>query len=201
MVALFGAAHAAVSTPQQKPAIGPEEDQASLRLGIDRPGGDGQGFVAMFDPQPFENPLRRVSLLGRRRLVSFQDRVDDRNERSELRPLWSLGPHIAGRRRIAAHFGNRVPAQSENPRRLAPALPFDKDKPSNRCVNLHREHPRPSLFESDFEKVPPRKWPGFTPPRAIMPPLRGLLLLRRVHLRRRPRTSMGLRPRDTLYPN
>jgi hypothetical protein len=75
----------------------------------------------MFDPQPFENPLRRVSLLGRRRLVSFQDRVDDRNERSELRPLWSLGPHIAGRRRIAAHFGNRVPAQSENPRRLAPA--------------------------------------------------------------------------------
>jgi hypothetical protein len=26
----------------------------------------------------------------------------------------------------AAHFGNRVPAQSENPRRLASALPFDK---------------------------------------------------------------------------
>src|ERR1700737_738882 len=53
-----------------------------------------------------------------------------------------------------------------NPRRLAPALPFDEDKPSNRCVNLHREHPRPSLFELDFEKVRPRKWPGFTPPRA-----------------------------------
>ena len=68
--------------------------------------------------------------------------------------------------RIAAHLGNRVSAQSENPRRLAPALPFDEDKPSNRCVNLHREYPRPSLFESDFEKVRPRKWPGFTPPRA-----------------------------------
>src|ERR1700730_16062002 len=53
-----------------------------------------------------------------------------------------------------------------NPRRLAPALPFDEDKPSNRGVNLHREHPRPPLFESDFEKVRPRKWPGFTPPRA-----------------------------------
>jgi hypothetical protein len=26
--------------------------------------------------------------------------------------------------------------------------------------------PRPSLFESDSEKVRPRKWPGFTPPRA-----------------------------------
>jgi hypothetical protein len=54
----------------------------------------------------------------------------------------------------------RIPAQSENPRRLTPALPFDEDKPSNRSVNLHSEHPRPPLFESDFEKVPPRKWPG-----------------------------------------
>src|ERR1700730_14070785 len=117
-------------------------------------------------PQPFENTLRGVPLLRRRRLIGFRDRVDDRYEQSELRPLRSLGSHIAGRRRIAAHFGNRIPAQSENPRRLAPALPFDEDKPSNRCVNLHREHPRPSLFESDFEKVRPRKWPGFTPPRA-----------------------------------
>src|SRR4030081_2654038 len=45
----------------------------------------------------------------------------------------------------------RIPAQSENPRRLTPALPFDEDKPSTRCVYLHREHPRPPLFESDFE--------------------------------------------------
>ncbi|MFZ0496109.1 MAG: hypothetical protein WBD78_16600, partial [Methylocella sp.] len=45
--------------------------------------------------------------------------------------------------------------------------------------------PRPSLFESVFEKVQPRKWPGFTPPRSrIMPPLRGLLLLRRVQAKR-----------------
>src|ERR1700732_2704211 len=120
----------------------------------------------VFEPQPFENPLRGVPLLRRCRLVGLQDRVDDRYEQSELRPLRRLGSHIAGRRRIAAHLGNRVSAQSENPRRLAPPLPFDEDKPSNRCVNLHREHPRPSLFEPDFEKVRPRKWPGFTPPRA-----------------------------------
>src|SRR5580704_15066089 len=107
----------------------------------------------VFEPQPFENPLRGVPLLRRCRLVGLQDRVDDRYEQSKLRPLRRLGSHIAGRRRIAAHLGNRVSAQSENPRRLAPALPFDEDKPSNRCVNLHREHPRPSLFESDFEKV------------------------------------------------
>src|ERR1700730_12940790 len=139
-----------------------------------RPAGDPNvilhyGITAgktVFEPQPFENPLRGVPLLRRCRLVGLQDSVDDWNERAELRPLRSLGAHIAGRRRIAAHLGNRVPAQSENPRRLAPALPFDEDKPSNRCVNLHREHSRPSLFESDFEKVRPRKWPGFTPPRA-----------------------------------
>src|ERR1700720_4311917 len=121
---------------------------------------------SVFEPQPFENPLRGVPLLRRCRLVGLQNRVDYRYEQSELWPLRSLGSHIAGRRRIAAHLGNRIPAQSENPRRLAPALPFDEDKPPNRCVNLHREHPRPSLFESNFEKVRPRKWPGFTPPRA-----------------------------------
>ena len=60
--------------------------------------------------QSFENPLRRMSLFGRRCVVGLQDRVDDRNQRSELRPLRSLGPY--------------------------------------------------------FEKVRPRKWPGFTPPRA-----------------------------------
>jgi hypothetical protein len=43
-----------------------------------------------------------------------------------FRPLRSLGSHIAGRRRIAAHFGNRIPAQSENPRRLAPLFPSMK---------------------------------------------------------------------------
>jgi hypothetical protein len=31
------------------------------------------------------------------------------------------------------------------PRRLAPALPLDKYKPSNRRINLHRKHPRRPL--------------------------------------------------------
>jgi hypothetical protein len=42
--------------------------------------------------------------------VGLQDRVDDWNEGAELRPLRSLGSHIAGRRRIAGHLGNRVSA-------------------------------------------------------------------------------------------
>jgi hypothetical protein len=37
--------------------------------------------------------------------------------------------------------------------------------------------------ESKIGKGQPRKWPGFTPPRSRkMPPLRGLLLLRRVQM-------------------
>jgi hypothetical protein len=76
----------------------------------------------------------------------------------------------------------------------------DEDKPSNRCVNLHREHPRPPLFDSDFEKVRPRKWPGFTPPRSRkMPPLRGLLLHRRVQVQERPVSAkISLNPRHDL---
>jgi hypothetical protein len=54
---------------------------------------------------------------------------------------------------------------SQTPAASRLLFPFDEDKPSNRCVNLHREHPRPSLFELDFEKVRPRKRPGFIPPR------------------------------------
>jgi hypothetical protein len=73
----------------------------------------------VFEPQPFENPLRGVPLLRRCRLVGLLDRVDDRYEQSEFRPLQSLGSHIAERRRIAAHLGNRVSAQSENPRATA----------------------------------------------------------------------------------
>jgi hypothetical protein len=42
-----------------------------------------------------------------------------------------LGPHIAGQHRIAAHLGNRISAQSENPRRLAPALPNITGRPPN----------------------------------------------------------------------
>jgi hypothetical protein len=60
----------------------------------------------VFNPQPFENPLRRMPLLGRRRFVGFQDRINHRNQRPELRPLRGLGPHIAGRRRIPVIAAN-----------------------------------------------------------------------------------------------
>ena len=68
---------------------------------------------------------------------------------------------------------------------------------------LRKSPPRTSpatLFDSDFEKVRPQKWPGFTPPRSRkMPPLRGLLLHRRVQVQERPVSAkISLNPRHDL---
>jgi len=93
--------------------------------------------------EALENPLGRVPLLGRRRPVGLQDRVDHRDQRSELRPPRLLGAHIARRRRKPAHLGDRVPAQTKCPRRFPSAFSFNENKLPNRCVNLHGEHPRP----------------------------------------------------------
>ena len=137
---------------------------------------------AVLDPQPFENPLRRMPLLRRRRLVGLEDRVDHRNQRSELRLFRLLGPHVARRRRKAAHLGDRLSAQSENPRRLAPALSLDENKPSNRCISLHRKHPRPpfrikirkrsaSQVAGFYSATQPQNaaapWPTIAPPRTM----------------------------------
>src|ERR1700674_4208752 len=104
--------------------------------------------IAVLDPKSFENPLRRMSLLGRSRFVALQDRVDHRNQRPELRSLWRLRSYIARRRRISAHLGDRIPAKPKNPRRFSPAVSLNENKLPNRRVNLHREHPRPLPFES-----------------------------------------------------
>jgi hypothetical protein len=109
---------------------------------------------AVLDPQPLENPLGRVSLLWWCRLICPKNRVDDRKERPELRLFRVFASNIPGGHRIAAHLCNRLPAQSKNPRRLPPALPLNKNKSSNRCVGLHRKHPRPPS-ESKFGKAQP----------------------------------------------
>jgi hypothetical protein len=43
----------------------------------------------------------------------------------------------AGRHREPAHLDDRIADQSKNPCRLPPALPLNKNKPSNRYVSLH----------------------------------------------------------------
>jgi hypothetical protein len=139
-----------------------------------------RAFGRLF-PERIPISLRRMPLLRRRRLVGFQDPVDDRNERSKLWPFRRLGPHIAGWRGIAAHLGDRIPAQSKDP---PPRALFPSTKTNHRtAAYLRCKHPRPSLFESDFEKVRPQKWPfhAATCDR-VTQSLRGQLLLRYVHL-------------------
>ena len=124
--------------------------------------------VAMFDPQPFENPL--IGL----------DRVDETESAvraSAVPAAWTAHSWVRG---IAAHLGNRVPAQPKDPRRLAPALSFDEYKPSSRCVRLHCKYPRPPLRIKVRKDFSPKvagfysatqphyaaaPWPNIAPPR------------------------------------
>ena len=104
----------------------------------------------MLVAQPFENPLGRVPLLHRRRLVRLQDCINHRDQRAQLGSFRLLRPHIAWRRRIAAHLRNRIPAQPEYRRRLPSAVLLNEHKLPNRCVVLQGQHPR-RLFRSKFE--------------------------------------------------
>jgi hypothetical protein len=106
-----------IRTPPMTPMHSPKSTWAW-------PGGWASGMKTSRD---------RMPLFGRRRLVSLQDRIDHWNQRPELRPLRSLGPHIAGRRRIPAHLGDRIPAQSENPRRLPVTIPAIEAMPTPFC--------------------------------------------------------------------
>jgi hypothetical protein len=70
-----------------------------------------------FDRTPDRARLHRVFVVIEPDKAGLGDRGWHRMEAVEpagignkLQPLQSLGPHIAGRRRIAAHLGNRVSA-------------------------------------------------------------------------------------------
>ncbi len=94
--------------------------------------------------------------------------------------MLALGCGEDRRRRAAAHLAI-VPGSAQRSAPPRAGSSRDEYKPSNRFVRLHCKHPRPPS-KSMFGKGQPQKWPGFAPPRSRkMPPLRGLLLLRRVH--------------------
>src|ERR1035437_3656477 len=78
----------------------------------------------MLRPQPIEDPLGRVPLLGWSLLVFFQNGVDHAYPRPQLGPPNWLLPPVARRNRVAQHLAHRLPRQSTLPRylALAPAL-------------------------------------------------------------------------------
>ncbi len=71
-----------------------------------------------------------------------------------------LRPYVAGRQREPAHLRHRLAAQTKHPSRLAPAVAIAENKPTNRCIDLHGKHPRPTPKQSAYQR------PGFTPPRS-----------------------------------
>ncbi len=99
--------------------------------------------IAVLVAQPLEDPLGRMPLLRRRRPVGLENGVDHRQKRPKLRLLHRLRSRVAGRQREPAHLRNRLTAQSENPRRLAPAVTLNENKMPNGGVDFHGKHPRP----------------------------------------------------------
>ena len=96
---------------------------------------------AMLVTKPLEYPLGRVTLLHRRRAVRLQDRLDHRDQTSQLRLIRRPLPHIPRRHREPAHLRDRLSAQSKNPSRFPSALAIVENKLPDRCVNLHDKHP------------------------------------------------------------
>ena len=103
----------------------------------------------VFVPEPLMDPLRRVPLLLQLAFVVFQDLVDDRNERIELRTGRRLRPTIPRWHRVLQDLRNRLPVDPEHSRRLALAHPLDMARPAYPVVKLHRIHlPALSSFAS-----------------------------------------------------
>jgi hypothetical protein len=154
----------------------------------DKPDGDLRAGDQSGD-QVRRSPLRRhpiavligLIFLAGRRLIGLKNRVDDRNQRPELRPLWSLGPHITGRRRIPAHLGDRIPVKTRAASRLL-FLSTNTNRRTAAYVSTANISGHPS--ESDRKGSAPKvagfysatqpqnaaaPWPTIAPPRTPSP--------------------------------
>ena len=139
-------------------------------------------------PQPVEDPLRRVPLLGRASLILLQDPVDDADVGIELGTCPRLAPPVARRHRAGQHLGHRPPVHTEHPGGLPNAHPLDVSCPPNSRVQLHSIHP-PTLSQSQTDRraIPGTflrrrswsyfrrlTWGVFAPPFSQGPPIRCL---------------------------
>src|ERR1700732_1062788 len=93
------------------------------------------------DPQPLENPMRRVALLLVDTSVIFQDLVDPRHVRTELLRCRPLPPPIARRNRELEHLRDRVPMNAKSLRCLPAAQPVHHHRASYPGIEFHCEHP------------------------------------------------------------
>ena len=97
--------------------------------------------IPVLVPQPLEDPLRGVLLLGRPPLIFFQDPVDDPDERIQLRPHRRPAPPVSRRHRERQHLRYRPRVDTKPPRRLPPAHPLHIHRSPHLPVQLHAFHP------------------------------------------------------------
>jgi hypothetical protein len=110
--------------------------------------GDAAGEAVLIT-QPLENPLRRVPLLPDPSLILFENLVDDRDERIQLRPRrWALSP-IPRRHRMLQNLGNRLAIDPKMTRHRPLTHPVNMARSAHPPVKLHRIHlPALSSFAS-----------------------------------------------------
>ena len=127
-------------------------------------------------PQTLENPLRRVALLPRCLPIRFQDRVDNRDKRIELRFLRRNTAPIPGRLRKTAHLRDSVTVQAKNKSGFASAVALNQHETPYCRVSLHGIHLPALPSESEKESLasdrillrrsstmPPLHWPSIAP--------------------------------------
>ena len=99
---------------------------------------------AVLVPETLKDPLRRMLLFPRARLVVEENPVDHRDERIKLRLGRRLCAHVTRRRRELHHLGDRARVNSKPSRRRAMAQPLDLNRVANAPIKLHALHPPPS---------------------------------------------------------
>ena len=97
--------------------------------------------IALLRPEPVEQPLGGVPLLGVNAAIGLKHRIDPGNMRPQLRRNRRLPPPIARRRRILQHLGNRVPMNPKPPRSLAVAQTIDHHGSPDSTIKFHSKHP------------------------------------------------------------
>ena len=99
---------------------------------------------AVLVPETLKDPLRRMLLFPRARLVVEENPVDHRDERIKLRLGRRLCAHVTRRRRELHHLGDRARVNSKPSRRRAMAQSLDLNRVANAPIKLHALHPPPS---------------------------------------------------------
>ena len=86
---------------------------------------------ALLVPETLKDPLRRMLLFPRARLVVEENPVDHRDERIKLRLGRRLCAHVTRRRRELHHLGDRARVDSKPSRRRAMAQALDLIRVAN----------------------------------------------------------------------